>query len=346
MRPTKPYPFVYRDIDRQGAQRWRLRAPGRPTTTIKGEFGSPDFAANYRAAMEGSVATHRSVATDCRSVPSKHGTIDALVRTYLRSAAFDRLANASQKMRRRLLEGFAVKHGALPVARMERRHAELILSECTPGVSRNLLAVLRILMGIAISDGTISADPTAGIKSAKLSKDGWHTWSEDEIARFESHHPIGSQARLSLALALCTGQRASDLIVMGRQHMRDGRISVRQHKTGASLWVPIHSDLQTIIDATPSGHMTLLAAARGVPYTKANSFSKRLNRWAKEAGLAGCPLHGLRKACCRRLAEAGCSTNEIMAISGHKSLKEVERYTKAANQGMLAAAAMQKVSRT
>jgi integrase len=56
----------------------------------------------------------------------------------------------------------------------------------------------------------------------------------------------------------------------------------------------------------------------------------------KEAGLNGCPLHGLRKACCRRLAEAGCSTQEIMAISGHKSLSEIERYTKAADQKHMA----------
>jgi hypothetical protein len=53
VKATKPYPYLYRDIDRQGVQRWRLRVPGRPTRTIKGEFGSPEFAANYRAAMEG-----------------------------------------------------------------------------------------------------------------------------------------------------------------------------------------------------------------------------------------------------------------------------------------------------
>ena len=46
--------------------------------------------------------------------------------------------------------------------------------------------------------------------------------------------------------------------------------------------------------------------------------------------------HGLRKACCRRLAEAGCSAHEIMSISGHKSLAEVERYTKAADQKRMA----------
>jgi integrase len=57
--------------------------------------------------------------------------------------------------------------------------------------------------------------------------------------------------------------------------------------------------------------------------------------WAREAGLDGCPLHGLRKVCLRRLAEAGCTAPEIMAISGHKSLAEVERYIKSAQQKIM-----------
>jgi integrase len=53
-----------------------------------------------------------------------------------------------------------------------------------------------------------------------------------------------------------------------------------------------------------------------------------------------CTAHGLRKAACRRLAEAGCSGNEIMAISGHATLKELVRYTKDADQARLARNAM------
>lgn len=55
MKINKPYPYLCSDIDRQGHKRWRLRAPGRPTTTIKGHYGSPEFVANYRAAMEGEI---------------------------------------------------------------------------------------------------------------------------------------------------------------------------------------------------------------------------------------------------------------------------------------------------
>jgi integrase len=53
--------------------------------------------------------------------------------------------------------------------------------------------------------------------------------------------------------------------------------------------------------------------------------------------------HGLRHAAARRLAEAGCTPHEIAAITGHASLKEVVRYTEAADRKHLASAAMDKV---
>ena len=56
-----------------------------------------------------------------------------------------------------------------------------------------------------------------------------------------------------------------------------------------------------------------------------------------------CVTHGLRKAAARRLAEAGCSAHEIAAITGHRTLKEIERYTRGAEQARLAAAAIRRM---
>ena len=61
----------------------------------------------------------------------------------------------------------------------------------------------------------------------------------------------------------------------------------------------------------------------------------------KGAGLPlDCQPHGLRKAAGRRLAEAGCSSRELMAVLGHKTLSEAERYTRDADQARLASAAV------
>jgi hypothetical protein len=68
---------------------------------------------------------------------------------------------------------------------------------------------------------------------------------------------------------------------------------------------------------------------------------------AEKIGLAGladhCVTHGLRKAAARRLAEAGCTTPKIMAITGHKSLQAVERYPRETTQERSAGAAIRKL---
>jgi len=107
-------------------------------------------------------------------------------------------------------------------------------------------------------------------------------------------------------------------------------------------WTVVTSATRELADAinaaSPADAMVFLTNELGRPFT-ARGFSKWFVKQCERAGLQ-LSAHGLRKAACRRLAEAGCSANEIAAISGHASLREVERYTKAADQARLARNAM------
>lgn len=130
------------------------------------------------------------------------------------------------------------------------------------------------------------------------------------------------------------------MIRMGRQHIRDGVLTVRQEKTGAALRLPVHPALAAAIEATPSGNMPFLTTDNGKPF-KGSNFSLWFRARCTEAGLPmRCTAHGLRKAACRRLAEAGASVNEIAAVSGHRSLNEIARYTRAVDQEKMARSAM------
>jgi integrase len=213
---------------------------------------------------------------------------------------------------------------------------------------------LRSLCQFGVKRRYLRTDPTANIKARPIKGDGFHTWTEEEIARFEAHHPIGTKPRLALALLLYTIQRRSDVVHMGRQHLSDclderlrargvrHMLSVRQQKTDKPLVIPVHPDLQAVLDATPSEHLTFLVTATGKPYG-GNALSAQFRNWCEAAGLSKhCKPHGLRKAGCRRFAEAECSGLEIMSFSGHASLKELVRYTKAADQAKMARNAMAK----
>jgi len=132
------------------------------------------------------------------------------------------------------------------------------------------------------------------------------------------------------------------VIRMGRQHIHNGWLDVKQQKTGTELSLPIFKvpELLAIIDATPSEHLTFLTKDSGKPYGP-TEFSGQFRSWCDEAGLPkGCTFHGLRATGCTRLADAGRSAHEIAAWSGHLSLKEVERYTKSADQKRLAVQAV------
>jgi len=195
--------------------------------------------------------------------------------------------------------------------------------------------------GILLTQEFVAVDPTQGIKLPRAKSDGVHTWTEDEIAAFEARHAVGSVARLALALGVYTGLRRSDAVTVGPQHVRDGVLSVKQKKTGGALRIPLHTDLVEIISATKNdnamvGALAFLTTSHGKQFSDAG-FGAWFRKRCDEAGLpAHCSFHGLRKAACRRLAEAGCSANEIAAISGHASLREVERYTRAADQERMA----------
>jgi integrase/recombinase XerD len=106
--------------------------------------------------------------------------------------------------------------------------------------------------------------------------------------------------------------------------------------------IPVTAELQAAIDAMPRAHLTFIVTAYGRPRSKfglGTDFAK----WAGEAGLPDhCRLHGLKKAGMRRLAEDGDTTHELMAISGHKTLAEVERYTRGADKRKLADQGMAK----
>ena len=106
--------------------------------------------------------------------------------------------------------------------------------------------------------------------------------------------------------------------------------------------IPVHPILQAILDDAPKDNMTFLTTQFGKPFTS-NGFGNWFRDQCNAAGLPQCSAHGLRKAAARRLAEAGCTAHEIASITGHASLKQVAHYTKAADQGRLASAAMEKV---
>jgi integrase len=323
------------NYDHHGKRRVRFRKAGF-STYLSGTPWSEDFMRQYAAALDGVKSERKEIGAE-RTIS---GSIDELIVSYYR-LVFPTLKPSTQAVRRNILERFRAEHGKKPVGRLEHQHiASMIAAKAnTPHAGNNLRKVLRHLLDHAIAIKMITVNPVLGVKKFKTAGDGIHTWTEDEVAQFTARHPIGSRAHLALMLMLWTGQRRSDAVRMGWQHVRNGKIAVRQEKTDAPLLIPIAPELAESLALVPRTNMTFLLTQRGAPFTKAG-FGNWMRDRCDDAGLPQCSSHGLRKLTATRLAELGCSERQIMSITGHKSVSEVSRYTKAAEQSRLAEQAM------
>jgi integrase len=337
----RPPKFVHGFVDRHGKARFYFRRPGFKRVPLPGLPWSPEFMEAYQVAMAG----ERQEIGLRRTRP---GTVAAAVTGYFGSLAFATLAETTRITRRRILERFREEHGDKGIATLARVHVERMVNQRAkqPGTALNFLVTVRGLMRHAIGVGLRGDDPTIGVRGPKFRSDGFYSWTESDIATFEGKYPIGSRARLAFALLLYTAQRRADVVQLGRQHLRDGLLHIRQSKTGKPLAIPLHPELRAVLDATPSEHLTFLVTQTGKPF-HADAFTHWFKRKCQAAGLpARASAHGLRKAACRRLAEAGCSASIIAAISGHATLREVSRYTAAAEQTSLARQGIEAVTRT
>ena len=269
---------------------------------------------------------------------SKPGTIGALIASYYRTSDFMGLSDVTKRTYRNILERFRAEHADKRVVMLQRQHVQRIISDKgdTPAAANRLLRMIRILMRHAVEMGWRKDDPTLGVRKVRETSTGFTTWEEEHIDQFLRTHKPGTRANLAMSLLLHTGQRRSDVVRMGRQHIKNNVLTIVQQKTGQEVGIPMHHDLKALVDSLPKDNLTFIVGDQGKPLTP-ESFTNWFRRMVSEAGLPkGLSAHGLRKATCRRLAEAGCSAHEIMAISGHKTLAEVTRYTVAANRKQLA----------
>jgi len=323
--------------DRHGKRRVRFRK-GAITRYLTGIPWSEGFMRQYAAALEGVQAQAKNVGAG----RTKPGSVDAMVVSYLRSVDFAALRPTTKAVRLRIIERqIRLPHGDKRVHLLGRGHLKEIVGAKaqTPEAANNLLKIWRVVLAHAVDVGMIDSNPAIGIKGYRTRNDGFHTWTEDEVTRFQERHPVNTRAGLALALLLHTAQRRADVVRMGRQHVRGDCIAVQQEKTGAVLLIPITSALAAALAAAPN-NMSFLTTANGKPFTPAG-FGNLFKQWCREAGLPHCSAHGLRKAAATRLAEAGCTAEMIKAITGHKTLVEVSRYTRAADQVRLARMAIE-----
>lgn len=324
---------VWRYYFRRSRKHKRIPLPGRP--------GDAEFMRAYETALAASGAKG----------PSRHltvaGSFSALALAYYRSGSFQGLKASTQGTYRGIIDRFCATvgkngntFGQNRVATIKTSHVHEIIDgaiiKSGPAAANNLLKVLRVILDFAVKHDWRTDNPAIGVDWIENKTDGFATWSDDERRQFEEVHPSGSKARLAYSLLFYTAQRRGDVVKLGRQHVTNETLRFTQSKTGVPLAIPIHPKLKIELEASKcSNNLTFLLTKWDRPFSVAG-FGNWFRDVCNQAGLPHLSAHGLRKAAAKRLAEAGCSAHEIQAITGHKTLAQVSRYTAAASQEKMA----------
>ena len=308
------------------------------------DYGSPAFVAAYEAAKAGAdMAKARGAGG---TVP---GSLGDLIASFYRSATWTGLSASTRKSYRGVIEAVRVTHGHLPVNQMRRRHVMALMAAKadTPAAANNRLKRLRQLLDHALDLEWIETNPARTVRLYSVPEGGFHTWSEAEIARFMEAHPRGSVARLAFSLMLYTGASRADAVALGRANLTDdGHITYRRRKTRKRtpvvVHVPVHPDLAAELAEVTHDGFTFLQTRYGAARTP-DGLARRMREWCDSAGLPQCTSHGLRKAITRRLAEAGATGPQIIAVTGHRTIAEAQPYLDAADRKVNAAEGMAKL---
>jgi integrase len=342
------FPYLKEDTDRHGNIRIYVRRGGRKIR-IREPKGSPDFARAYAEAVHAleNPTARRGSGNANTAAP---GTLGALAADYFGSRRFKSLDPVSQKTRRGIIEdclreprkpGSTSLMANCPLEYVTAAVVQMLMDRKAgkPGAANNRKMCLSAMFGWAVRQETMRSNPARDAERVSYATEGFHTWTVDEVRQFEDRHPVGTKARLALALLLFTGARRGDMVTFGRQNVKDGVLRYvprkTRHKRMTQSEKPILPELAAVIEATPTGDLCFLVTSAGRPFTAAgfgNWFRKRCD----EAGLPHCSAHGLRKAGATLAAEAGATDRQLMAMFDWTSASQATVYTKAADRKRLA----------
>lgn len=323
--------------DKCGRERFRFRKKGLPQYLFRHRPGTPEFMEELAKAQ---------IAQPIERPRYAHGTFAALIDNYRQSVKWSRMKASTQTMRGNALDRFQAKHGDKPVFALEARHIDKWMREIahTPHAANDLRKMLNQLMKHAILLGLRRDNPVAATEAIRTDSDGYHCWTEAEIAQYEAKWEVGTRERLAMALLLYTGLRRSDMVLIGRQHRQGNKLVLRHAKNKSDTVIKILPPLAAALDAmTDEKHLTYLVTRTGKGFSAAgfgNWFRERCN----DAGLPHCSAHGLRKAMARRLAESGATVMQGRAVTGHRSDAMFMHYAAAANREAMADTALDQMA--
>jgi integrase len=258
-----------------------------------------------------------------------------VMEAYRKSRAYQELAPATKRNTEKAFAKVA-QFNHRPIERLTKSVLAMIADGLTPGMAYVFITRMRAFMRFAVERDYLPSNPMNGMSMPKHGT--YRPWTIEEMGAMMDPS-VNYQVRIGIMLAYYTGQRISDVVNMKWSDIAKGAIYVRQRKTNAELFIPIHPVLQRALDCHPRNGDYILNMD-GQPYdidTFRRKFSRERDRLSMPKDLH---FHGLRKTLACMLAAKGATTEQIKAVGGWKTSKQVDGYTRGSDQFALAKGAL------
>ena len=333
--PRPRPPHLHRETSRHGKTIWYVRVGKGPRIRIKAEYGSPEFEMAYQAALSGKSPQPAAKAS--------RGSLEWLWMLYRQTNAWTELSLATRKQRERIMCGVLKTSGNQPLSKITGGAIQKGIERRKPFAARHFVDTMRGMFKWAVAAEHVKSDPTAGKAVAKPKSKGFPVWTEGDLELFEHRWPIGTRERVMFDVFLYTGLRRGDAAKLGKQHIRNGIITIDTERTGTRVTIPVLPELAETIAAGPTGELSIIASKKGQPIRK-EVLGNLFKEACRTAGIHK-SAHGIRKAAATRSANNGATVATLEAIFGWEGGQMASLYTRAADRRALAAEHMEELSK-
>lgn len=302
---------------------------------IRGAYGSPQFMAEYRAAIAGKPIETPAAASKA--------SLQWLADKWRESSDWHLTADATKRQRNNILSHILEANGTKPYALVTEQAIEEGRERRmkTPFAANNYLKTMKAMFAWAHKNRLVADDPAKAVQFLARRTVGHKPWNDADLAAYRATWPIGTRERLAMELVYWTGLRRGDAVRLGAQHLgKDGVFRITMEKTGRVANIPLTVQLYEILQAGPVGDLTYIVQQSGKPLTKEH-FGNVFRGWCNKAGVKS-SVHGLRKTVATESADGGASDMELQNLLGHSNTQSVAVYTRDARQAELAKSAMVK----
>src|SRR5712664_2400965 len=173
MMPRPRPPHLHREKNRHGNMVWYVREGKGPRIRIKGSYGTPEFEAAYRAAINGESPQPAGKAAK--------GSLEWLWMLYRQTGAWTELSMATRKQRENIMRGVLKTGGDKPLSSITGSAIKQGIDRRKPFAARHFVDTMRGMYKWAVAAEHVKSDPTAGKAVAKPKTKGFPVWTEDEL---------------------------------------------------------------------------------------------------------------------------------------------------------------------